>query len=825
MAAGAPLIAMSGPFAPVTALGLGLAGGFGGSAAGQWGQDAALRTFAPEFQQQLQADMATDADAHPIAAFLGQTAPQLLGMKPSLQNLKGAGQAAANVAKRAPVTAKQAAQLANVGIGAAVGSGSEAIPALMRGEAPDPARTMLAGVTGSVLSEPTKIGKKLGVKPSIDVPNAAPEPVRITTEDAPPRGSPQAAKAERVARVREAIKTAGPVRKEQEALYTQARSQRLARMMAMREKVGGEAGYHAELGQLKGELPKAQFEAIRPALQPDDLDNLFNDINASDLGPWDQLHAKSGLAKLLSTEGGTVPQRSELILLQDVFGPELVQAALKKRPWLARAGSAAGEVLNVPRALMATLDLSAPLRQGAFLIGRPKQWGPAFGTMLRQFTSETAFQASQQQIRQRPTYQTMRQAKLALTDTGPMLSTREEAFMSKLVEGVPGVRASNRAYVGFLNRLRADVFDDILKKGEALGLAEDQAFLDSLGSFVNTATGRGPLRYAGVGPVTGNTELERTAVALNTVLFSPRLLASRLSLLDPSYYVQLHPTVRKEAVGSLLTFAATGLSVLGLAKMSGAEVGVDPRSADFGKIKVGNTRYDVLGGFQQPIVAATRLMTGEMVSSTTGREFALGDGYKATTRKDIAQRFVESKASPIGSFALALLDGKTQTGEQVRVSAEIVDRFIPMLAQDLYELTREQGASRAWMALPAVFGVGVQTYGQPIPQATLTDAGRETISWRQPPSLGETLVNKATGTQVSNVPTSMHPALQHARQQETQRKLSINQAKRMVLETGQPQQVGQTTVYLERGVVKTKTRGRVQTPARVYQQSRGQPKE
>src|SRR3990167_3839448 len=124
---------------------------------------------------------------------------------------------------------------------------------------------------------------------------------------------------------------------------------------------------------------------------------------------------------------------------------------------------------------------------------------------------------AQESIRSRPTYPLMKQARLSLTEIGESFTTREEAFMSSLAEDIPlagrGVRASNRGYVGFLNKLRADTFDDFMKKGQQLGIAEDPGFARSVAKYVNTATGRGELG-----------RFEPAAVALNTVFFSPRLL-------------------------------------------------------------------------------------------------------------------------------------------------------------------------------------------------------------------------------------------------------------------------------------------------------------
>ena len=168
-------------------------------------------------------------------------------------------------------------------------------------------------------------------------------------------------------------------------------------------------------------------------------------------------------------------------------------------------------------------------------------------------------------------------------------------------------------------------------------------------------------------------------------------------------------------------------------------------------------------------------------------------------------------------FEKAMLQGHTQVGEDFRAGPELVDRFIPMLAQDMYDLIREEGLKGIGMALPAAFGVGVQTYGKQIPQRTTTPMGRPKISFRQPPSVGETIVNKITGTQVTNIPTAQHADLQQARQVELLRQMDIDAAKRLTLEDGKRRRVGNTIIYLERGIVKSKTMGRVNAPLRQYE--------
>lgn len=503
-----------------------------------------------------------------------------------------------------------------------------------------------------------------------------------------------------------ALKEAKDVRGKQETLYEEARSQKFAKLKSARARTSGERGFYAELGALKGELPKVEFEAIRNKIGQSDIDALFNQIKESPkIGDWEKVTAQQGLAKIFGEQGGRVPTEGELNLLNDVFGEKFTEAVLEKRTLFKKMMEAGLQIANIPRSIMSSFDLSAPLRQGVFLIGKQKQFAPAFKKMFGAFTSEKAYQNIQDAIIAHPDYQLARDSRLALTDLDSLLGTREEHFMSSWAEKIPiigaGVKASGRAYIGFLNKLRFDVFADLVNKADALGLnpRKDRDLSKSIANFINNATGRGTLPRG----------LQESAVALNSLFFSPRLLFSRLNLLNPMFYVNQKPFVRKEALKSLFSFVGAGLTVLTISKMFGADVGSDPRSSDFGKVKINNTRFDVWGGFQQLVRLAGQLVTGKYVSSVTGKELTLGEGYKPLTRADIIQRFLEGKLAPVPSFVMALLKQKDAIGQDVEIPKEIGKRFVPMVLQDLYDLAQEDPE-----LMPAgmlnIFGVGVQTY-------------------------------------------------------------------------------------------------------------------
>lgn len=373
----------------------------------------------------------------------------------------------------------------------------------------------------------------------------------------------------------------------------------------------------------------------------------------------------------------------------------------------------AQEVISAPRSLMATADLSAPLRQGAVLGSRyPGKFAKNFGESVKYFFNPGAYEKSMYEISQRPNYSLMKSHKLAV-DGARGLTGTEEQFMSSILEGKTAkklgighlVAASDRAYTGFLTKLRADVFDHVVKQSSDAGVNLDRKALDSLSKFINSASGRG-----------SGKNLDKYGGLLSQALFSPRLWKSRIDTLNPAYYARLDPQARKLALQSAASFAAITSTILGLAKASGADVETDPRSADFAKVKVGNTRYDILGGHQQQARFAAQMITGQKINSETGEIQTLGPdrGFGKPSRLDLAYQFVENKENPVVGFATKALRGTDPAGNKINLASEAAKLGIPLNIQQTYETARDQGSivKGAAMNLPGTFGIGVQTYGQ-----------------------------------------------------------------------------------------------------------------
>ena len=230
------------------------------------------------------------------------------------------------------------------------------------------------------------------------------------------------------------------------------------------------------------------------------------------------------------------------------------------------------EPFNAIRAIWTSYDLSAMLRQGGFIVlSHPGRATKSIVPMLKAFASEKQAFAINNEILNRANAPLYARSKLFIApiDGSSRMSGLEEAYMSRWAEKIPGVAQSERAYLTFLNKLRADSFDAMISTLSRNGTATQEE-MSTIANFINVATGRGNLG-----------KIDQAAVALNTVFFAPRYVASRFQLLLGQPLYRGTAKTRKLIVGEYARYLA-GLGVVYLlAHLSGAEIEDDPRSANF----------------------------------------------------------------------------------------------------------------------------------------------------------------------------------------------------------------------------------------------------
>lgn len=209
--------------------------------------------------------------------------------------------------------------------------------------------------------------------------------------------------------------------------------------------------------------------------------------------------------------------------------------------------------------------------------------------------------------------------------------------------------------------------------------------------------------------------LDKHMTTLSRVLFAPRLWAANLQRLNPAWYTKLYkrnPEAAKEALKAQVTFltmAGTTMAAVNALGGDSVSVGTDPRSADFGKIRVGNTRYDILGGQQQNIVQLARQWTGEKVNSETGEVDTLGDGFGMSNRFDLMVDMFQNKSNPLLGFAMRLqqtidnpdsnnpLVRQDAYGEEFNVAKETGKLAVPLGVQGAYDTSSDVGSAKKGM--------------------------------------------------------------------------------------------------------------------------------
>jgi hypothetical protein len=442
------------------------------------------------------------------------------------------------------------------------------------------------------------------------------------------------------------------------------------------------------------------------------------------------------LAIKAAIEDGKPLTLGEQKYLEHAFGREVnpKELAASRTAW-----QKVIDVLGIPRALMASGDISGTFRQtiGAAAY-KPKVWSEGIAPSLRSLIKEGHYQGLEEAVHSDPYFPLYERGGLVLPDLGQhggevdYFTQSEAKFISNAAEqlnlrelpipGVKGkkwatgpgdlVRATDRSYAALLTVTRTHLFKTMLDQAVANGWNIDDHLLKSIGDLTNVLTGRGNL-------------LPGHGVTMNALFFSPKLLYSRLNMLGfgggglksvipLSWYHSLHPFARAQAMRATGQLVATLATVLGSARLLGATVNMDPRNADFGKIRLGNTRIDIAAGLQQPIRLMAQLATGQVVSSTSGKLEHLSGGFAGRSRLDVVQQFLEGKASPIASIGIDALKGKQFNGQPLDWSlnpfdtnSEITGHLTPLSFQDAVSTGQQTHSALAGVGAGVLSGLGV----------------------------------------------------------------------------------------------------------------------
>jgi hypothetical protein len=342
--------------------------------------------------------------------------------------------------------------------------------------------------------------------------------------------------------------------------------------------------------------------------------------------------------------------------------------------------------LNLPRTILAGfLDYSYALRHGGLMaVSRNKEWRGAFTKGLRSFADNDLATKIMDDIAK------VERPGLHISPIeGGKLVDREEGFISRFADMIPGLRQTARANTVFLNKLRADVYDSIVERWPAEARTPDR--LDRLGKYISQATGRGSLGSA-----------EQAAASLGSIFFSPRYLASLVQA--PLTIFRADNLVRYEAAKDLVSTVGSTMALLKIGEESGAfEVEWDPRSSDFAKIKVGNTRLDPWRGYQQ----IARLVG----NISTQSSMATGGAIYDQPWEDAVVRFLRTKLSPQAGLAVDIWQGEDILGRPVEPNLDNVARRVaPLFIQAMWEAIKDGSEEGIGLSALSILGPGTNTF-------------------------------------------------------------------------------------------------------------------
>lgn len=383
---------------------------------------------------------------------------------------------------------------------------------------------------------------------------------------------------------------------------------------------------------------------------------------------------------------------------------------IKKNPF-----SAPGHLLraaaDISKSIGASLDDSFALRQGAkaFWTNNSawrKEFIDSFRNLAKGFkNSEAANREFQARLMADPHYNQ------AIKD-GLAIRGNEDAFPTSLPEKIPiagkAFGASEVAYNAFAQNLRMGIYKQQMKLAENFGKDVPKDYGKNMAKMTNSLTGRGGFGKAE--PVSGY---------FNMAFYSLRFLKSNVDslLLHPAGIGVggLGSAAQKKAATNLVKIIAGTAGIMATAnalKPGSAEY--DPRSADFGMIKVGNTRFNISGGMGSIVTLASRVATSSTKSSTTGIVTKLNSRtYGAPTIKDTIVSFLSNKASPVGGVALDFANGKTHNNTRPTAANEALNLVTPLNVKNYTELKSDPHSANILSAVLAdTFGISTNTYGK-----------------------------------------------------------------------------------------------------------------
>lgn len=478
----------------------------------------------------------------------------------------------------------------------------------------------------------------------------------------------------------------------------------------------------------------SKIEKLDQVLTPQEHDKFLEDLVAHKLGMRVSLQEASNLSALAkdvadkksnAEKGGNRLEYGAARYEFDKYYGELKTEAgrikmldyVKPKNWWSGLTNVAG----VAKALKASLDISVIGRQGLVTaITHPEIWAKnsaqAFVDFANTLQNKDVMKAVMSDVLSRPNSLNGMYRKEGLA-----VGVIEENYPTPIPERIPVLgkifKASQDSFTAWQYRTRADVFDKLVNIAQNSG-----AETKGIGTLVNSMTGRGNLGT-----------LEPHGKMLNNIFFSPRFLRANFDVLTAHKFgsKDMSPFARRQASINLLKVVGAIALVMAIAKAIDPEsVEEDPRSSDFGKIKVGNTRFNISGGMSGLVTLASRLLTWSSKNGTTDIITKLNEPrFGARNVGDVVLDFFGGKLSPAASIIRDVAKGKDFKGKPPTIIGEMQNLLMPIPITNFQELVDDKDSAPIILALIADgLGIGTNTYSSDVDWTT--SQGKEMLQFR-----------------------------------------------------------------------------------------------
>lgn len=390
-----------------------------------------------------------------------------------------------------------------------------------------------------------------------------------------------------------------------------------------------------------------------------------------------------------------------------------IEAEIERtRPWFHKMLSQPKKYGDFVQSMASSFDFSGLLRQGGNVaLAHPVMAARAARDMFQAARSESNATFIEGQILARQSTlhgDPDHYDKVGLEITRLSEDELEEQFRkSGLAERIPGVQGSERAYATVLNRMRADLYDDLAK-----GLPrEDLESRKAVAGYVNIVTAKGDF----------SPEMKRRLATHAEIVWSPRMYLSQYQMMVPGSTAAYRSGISKEArqtiVGewAVTTAARAALMVAtgsALASTGAGELGIDPRKTGFGIARInlpsGKTiEIDMIGTMRTEARLLARMLGGGAADDNpiTGE---LGSQIDYNPTKLVGD-FVIGKLRPPLQMGGNVLRGEDTQGRPFG-PAEFALSHTPIGAQELVRALQMQGID-APDAVAIVGAIGGNAFG------------------------------------------------------------------------------------------------------------------